>query len=232
MAAGAANPSVKWTLAEGGDQITASSYCGLTEDQTLYAHWQAKQYIDPSVFTFNPVTYEYNGEARTADYSLTGEVTSGFTIKYIAVGYEDQGYVSNPVDAGTYNAVVTRAGNTLYYAFEHTYENVLTINKVTATLEGSISNGWDTGHNCTVRLYPVYAKYTNGTKQSIQNAACTVTYTVDGVTTTTTGIPPVLLENSKEIVYGTAYTVTVTVSNLRNFNLTNSTLTFTVTWGP
>jgi len=135
-----------FTAATGGDQITAESIYSIAGNQTLYAQWRELVVISEDIFDFG-ATEEYTYErtawdvdptAHEPDFTLTvpeGETyTQGdFTIRYIAQGYESDGYVDAPAEAGTWNALVTRPADNTYAKFEKLYENVLIIHKAQRT---------------------------------------------------------------------------------------------------
>lgn len=126
-----------YTAASGGEKVTADSVYSTSGNQTLYAQWCILKQIDPSIFTFTSKTYDYKpGTSRAPEITFTAKAgetyTQGeFTLRYIAQGYEDDGYVDAPVEAGSWNVLVTRPADDTYSKFEHLYENVLQIDKIT-----------------------------------------------------------------------------------------------------
>ena len=127
-----------FTAAEGGEQITAESIYNLAENQTLYAHWIALVEIDAGAFDFGDAEtffYEQN-VSRDAVYTVSTDVEAldGFTLEYICEGYEDEGYVAHPVNAGTWGVKVTRPADETYAKFEAFYDAVLIIEEATRKL--------------------------------------------------------------------------------------------------
>jgi len=159
-----------FTAAEGGEQITAESVYNLTEDQTLYAQWRELVVISESVFDFGAIeeyTYErtkwyVDPTTHEPDFTLTvpeGETyTQGdFTFRYIAQGYENEGYVDAPAEAGTWNVLVTRPADNTYAKFEKLYENVLIIHKAQRTNYATTVAG-----DANLNYYPdgeIYSSY-------------------------------------------------------------------------
>ena len=185
--------------------------------------------------------YEYDGSEHTGSCNApTGGNYNSFTVMYRLTGTNDE-LVAAPKDAGTYDAVVTHSQNNYYNKFEHTYTGVLTITKAKATLvpgttdTGYLAMGVDAGNNCDANFQYLYVTYLDldGTRESLYGATCTVTYEVNDQTYTvdaTATTAYLRLKGGEDIEYGTEYTVTVTVTNLRNFDLTNNTLKYKVTW--
>ena len=88
---------------------------------TLYAIWVEKEVItvDEALQEFT-----YDGEAKA--FEIKGDVTEGFTVRYKKG--EDE---VTPIDAGTYDVVITREEDDSYKKFEKTVTGGLVINKAT-----------------------------------------------------------------------------------------------------
>lgn len=128
-----------FTAADGGSRITADTAVAVTAGQTLYAHWRLLKQIPSTVFDF--------GEAEDGVYSkgMTHEVIYGFdaggenftqnsfTFKYMRQGNSEY-ETGLPINAGTYNATVSRPADDFYDKFEYTYTAVITIEKAVRTI--------------------------------------------------------------------------------------------------
>ena len=132
------------------------SVYNLTEDQTLYAQWRELIEIPETFFDFGEIeeyTYEriawdVEPTARETEYTYNADVNTDlyqirdtFTFQYIAQGYENEGYVDAPAEAGTWNVLVTRPADDTYAKFEQLYENVVIINKGQRTIHASYVAG-------------------------------------------------------------------------------------------
>ena len=133
-----------FTAATGGNQITAQSIYAIDGNQTLYARWRELKDISRDVFDFGSAesfTYE-KGVTREAQYTFTaasGETyqANEFTFKYKRQG-DSQYEAGLPVNAGTYDVIVSRPADNTYAKFEAEYHAVLIINK--AVRAGSVAN--------------------------------------------------------------------------------------------
>ncbi len=129
-----------FTAAEGGTQITGESTYTFAGNQTLYAQWTPLIEIPKDLFIFdkpsvNPV---YNKDTSIDNREniliqesyLRGETYSPLEFKFEYMLEDGSGgYVSEPKNAGTYLARVSRPSDGIYSKFEKTYTNVLTIDK-------------------------------------------------------------------------------------------------------
>ena len=119
-----------------GINVLASDKVDSIDDQTLYAHWEEKDPIDPLWITFpaNQI-YKYNYEPRSVIFS-TG--TSGLASESFVVQYKRQNLDSEWMDiaenAGTYDVKITRPEDGVYRSFEKTYTSVMQINKISRTI--------------------------------------------------------------------------------------------------
>ena len=129
-----------FTEREGGTQITADTSVAITQDKTLYAHWRELKQIPAAVFDFGEAEKEVysKGKAHDVVYSFDagGETFTqdSFTVKYMRQGNSkyETGLL---VNAGTYNATVSRPADDIYDKFEHTYTAVITIDKAVRTID-------------------------------------------------------------------------------------------------
>ena len=127
-----------FTAATGGNQITAQSIYAIAGNQTLYAQWRELKEISVDVFDFGQQErYTYQRyTSRNPGYMfspVSGEsyTFDDFTFSYIAEGYEDEGYVSEVINSGTWGVKVTRPADDYYAKFEAFYPGVLAIEKGT-----------------------------------------------------------------------------------------------------
>lgn len=130
-----------FTAREGGTQVTCDTKVTVTQDTTLYARWKLLKTIPKSVFDFGDaekVTYS-KGVSHEVLYSFAAEEgesygLSDFTLKYMRQGnseYEE----GLPVNAGTYDVVVSRPADNEYAKFEQIYTAVITVDKATRSPE-------------------------------------------------------------------------------------------------
>ena len=99
----------------------ASSYdfdTPVIENITLTAKWSVKSDV-----TFNtaPQSYTYNDAVQA--FSITGTAVTGFDIAYKQSGQT----VANPINAGSYDVIITRAEDNTYNAVDVTISNGLVI---------------------------------------------------------------------------------------------------------
>lgn len=90
----------------------------VTENITLTAKWSVKSDV-----TFNtaPQSYTYNDAVQA--FSITGTAVTGFDIAYKQSGQT----VANPINAGSYDVIITRAEDNTYNAVDVTISNGLVI---------------------------------------------------------------------------------------------------------
>ena len=88
------------------------------ENITLTAKWSVKSDV-----TFNtaPQSYTYNDAVQA--FSITGTAVTGFDIAYKQNGQT----VANPINAGSYDVIITRAEDNTYNAVDVTISNGLVI---------------------------------------------------------------------------------------------------------
>ena len=123
-----------FTAATGGTKVTASTAVSNAQNHTLYAQWIEQKDIARNSFDFAAMesfTYE-KGVTREPVYTFAsgGETykASEFTFKFMRQGSSEY-ETGLPVNAGTYDVVVSRPADNVYSKFEETYTAVLTINK-------------------------------------------------------------------------------------------------------
>lgn len=128
-----------FTEADGGDRITAETAVDIAADQTLYAHWRLLKPIPSTVFDFGPAEGGVYSKGMTHDviYSFdAGEenfTQDSFTVKYMRQGNSEY-EAGLPINAGTYNATISRPADDFYDKFEYTYTAVITIEKAVRTI--------------------------------------------------------------------------------------------------
>lgn len=128
-----------FTAADGGSRITADTAVAVTAGQTLYAHWRLLKQIPSTVFDFGEAEGGVYSKAMTHDviysFDAGGEnyTQDSFTIKYMRQGNSDY-ETGLPINAGTYNATVSRPADDFYDKFEYTYTVVITIEKAVRTI--------------------------------------------------------------------------------------------------
>ncbi|MBR3966397.1 MAG: InlB B-repeat-containing protein [Clostridia bacterium] len=124
-----------FTATEGGEEITSESIYNLTGNQTLYAQWRKLKEISADSFSFNTKNYTYSkGVPRLPGYGFGSDGSFSedeFKMEFIAEGYESEGYVDMPVEAGTWGVKVTRPADDYYAKFEQFYPGVIVIEKAT-----------------------------------------------------------------------------------------------------
>ena len=127
-----------FTAANGGQQVTAQSIYSIEGNQTLYAQWRELKEISNTVFNFGEdETFTYQKDTyRSAVYTFnpaSGETyTQGeFKFEYIAEGYETEGYVDQPMEAGIWGVKISRPADDFYAKFEVFYSDVLIIERAT-----------------------------------------------------------------------------------------------------
>ncbi len=128
-----------FTTAEDGTQITPETAVAITADQTLYAHWRRLEQIPSTVFDFGEAEKGVYSKGKTHDvnysFDAAGEnfTQDSFTVKYMRQGNREY-ETGLPINAGTYNATISRPADDVYDKFEYTYTAVLTIGKATRTI--------------------------------------------------------------------------------------------------
>lgn len=133
-----------YTAAEGGEPVNTDTIVNITENQTLYAHWNLLKTIPTNVFDFGTKetpTY-VKGITHEAAYTFTPEEDASYQKEEFKFQYKKQGesnYVEGlPDQAGTYDVLVQREADNTYTKFDYTYTAVLTINKATRTLSSDM----------------------------------------------------------------------------------------------
>lgn len=134
-----------FTKAEGGTKVHEGSLYALDENTTLYAQWRKLKTIPVSIFDFGDAeeyTYEY-GSYYSADFVCTPEDNetyelSDFTVEYLCEGYEDEGYLCEVMQVGTYGVKISRPADDVYAKFEYFYTGVLVVNKAVRDLTGIV----------------------------------------------------------------------------------------------
>lgn len=115
-----------------GKEVQNNATILLTGDLTVTAVFDKKVNIEPEYIISTPQKYFYNGMSRDfIAYATQTYAFYSFDVKYKKGG---QDYVS-AVDAGDYDAVVSREADQLYNKFEHPFEKALQIgqSKITVT---------------------------------------------------------------------------------------------------
>ncbi len=154
---------VGWfTEKDGGTQVTESTPMTALTAHTLYAHWRLLVTIDgEGMFTVDPITETYDGTEKSPVY---GNIPTGiaerpltlsdFTIRYLMQG--DDTYISGePVNAGTYDVVISRPADDYYAAFETSRTAVVKIEKAVFNYTDELKMADFTYENpelCHVRL--------------------------------------------------------------------------------
>lgn len=135
-----------WTTSADGTEIVATDQEALaanpvptSSEITLYPYFvnEAVQVISGDLFDKTPVKYTYGdeniafavklAEGKTLPEGLTLE---DFTVKYI----DKKGKEVTSFDAGTYDAVISYAGDDSYAAFSLTVKDAVTVDKATPTI--------------------------------------------------------------------------------------------------
>lgn len=115
-----------------GKEVQNNATILLTGDLTVTAVFDKKVNIEPEYIISTPQKYFYNGMSRDfIAYATQTYAFYSFDVKYKKGG---QDYVS-AVDAGDYDAVVSREADQLYNKFEHSFGKALLIgqSKITVT---------------------------------------------------------------------------------------------------
>ena len=163
-------PAVRWTgkrflgwytAPNGGEPVKDGDSVTITAEQTLYAHWGELLTIGTGdVFSVAPAVGDlfYNGqdcggevrwEQKTDALDSEGKPapTEGYAVEF--TGSSGSGAISTdgrPVNAGTYDLIITRPADDTYKEFREVHENVITIGK--ANWKETL---FDTG-KCTIKL--------------------------------------------------------------------------------
>ena len=129
-------------------EVTAETIVDFVGAQTLYAKWHQLVEIEKTfayeAFETNPIyTVGTAVEMVPSVWATAPEGSpaidpSEFTIKFMRQGandYED-GY---PVNAGTYDVTITRPADDYYAPFSQTITGILTIEKASSSLSGTLS---------------------------------------------------------------------------------------------
>jgi len=137
-----------YTDTEYTTQITADTVVAFTGTQTLYAKWHKLVEIERS-FAYAPletnpvyapgVAVEMIPSVWAAAPEGAPELKqSDFTFQFMRQG--SNGYVDGyPVNAGTYDVTITRPADDYYAPFSQTIQGVLTIEKASSSLSGTLS---------------------------------------------------------------------------------------------
>ena len=140
-----------FTAAEGGDRITEDTDVTITAGQTLYAHWRLLKQIPSTVFDFGEAEGGTYSKGMTHDviysFDAGGEnyTQDSFTVKYMRQGNSE--YEKGlPVNAGTYNATISRPADDIYDKFEYTYTAVITVDKAVRTIGAVKMEAEDKGY--------------------------------------------------------------------------------------
>ncbi len=202
-----------YTEAEGGTLVTEETIVNAIEDHTLYAQWEVLEVIPHTIFDFGTTeTFDYEkGVTREAVYTYNPESGKSYTEDEFIIKYKCQGMdefeEGIPGCAGVYDVIITREQDDIYSGFEHTYEEVLVVNKLERVLE-------------TVEAEQVAAGYTYMEFELVSEIDdlddnADITYNADYGNKVFDGI-----ENTNKVhsVYDdSSYTVTMTISNDRNY---------------
>lgn len=202
-----------YTAAEGGTPVTAETILETTEDHTLYAQWEGLEMIPDTIFDFGETeTFDYEkGVAREAIYTYTPEAGKNYSEDEFIIRYKCQGMdefeEGIPTCGGIYDVIITRAQDDVYGGFEHTYENVLVVNKIERVLETVVAEQVAAGYT--------YMEFALVTEIDDLDANADIIYHADYDVKMFDGI-----ENTNKVhsVYdGSSYTVTMTICNDRNY---------------
>lgn len=126
-----------------------------TKDHVLYAQWHKLTEINP-IFEYEKVTATYE-KGKQVENTPTRWVNiigphplpfEKFTIRFLR--QSDSTYCSTPypIEAGTYDAVITYPGDDWYAPFEQVVQGVIIINKAIRTLEQPKVTVTGRGFNC------------------------------------------------------------------------------------
>lgn len=125
-----------FTEAEDGVRIQDTDIVNTTANMTLYAHWKILKNIPDTVFDFGEMeSYFYHiDKTREPDYTFIVEEGESYTEDSFAVQYMKQGasdYLEGiPMEAGTYDVLISRQADDVYAKFEKLYTGVLTIENI------------------------------------------------------------------------------------------------------
>ena len=120
-----------FTAQTGGTLVTGESVYTTVGNQTLYARWTAKQFINKSDVTIENATATYDQKVHGVTYLHS--TLNDFTVKYKRQNTDK--WENNAIFAGTYDVRVTRAEDAAYQSFDETYIGVLTIDKAVRTID-------------------------------------------------------------------------------------------------
>ena len=135
-----------WTTSADGTEIVATDREALAANPVptsseirLYPYFvnEAVQVISGDLFDKTPVKYTYGDENIAFAVKLAEGKTlpEGLTLKDFTVKYIDKkGKEVTSFDAGTYDAVISYAGNGSYAAFSLTVKDAVTVDKATPTI--------------------------------------------------------------------------------------------------
>ncbi len=111
-----------YTAKTDGTKIDADTKVKITDNTTvLYALWTQKETLNP---TWTQKTEKYTGNV------LAYAVTEGYT-----VSYQQNGEAASPVNAGTYDVVISRPEDETYVAYSTIVYDGLVIEKASPTVE-------------------------------------------------------------------------------------------------
>lgn len=138
------------------DTLVGSGNSLPAKDHVLYAQWHKLTEINP-IFEYGNVvtaTYEKGKQVEntpTRYVNIIGQHPlpfEKFTIRFLR--QSDSTYCSTPypIEAGTYDAVITYPGDDWYAPFEQVVQGVIIINKATRTLEQPKVTVTGIGFNC------------------------------------------------------------------------------------
>lgn len=130
-----------FTAATGGEQVTAETLFTSTENQKLYAQWEAKIEILDNWITITPRTENYDETEPGFPVTITVDAPDAdlsaedFTVTYLWEKEDSKWTEDVPVNAGGYLVKVSRAADDKYLAFEMTTSQaVVSIQKLDLSL--------------------------------------------------------------------------------------------------
>lgn len=130
-----------FTAATGGEQVTAETLFTSTENQKLYAQWEAKIEILDNWITITPRTENYDETEPGFPVTITVDAPDAdlsaedFTVTYLWEKENSKWTEDVPVDAGGYLVKVSRTADDKYLAFEMTTSQaVVSIQKLDLSL--------------------------------------------------------------------------------------------------
>ena len=130
-----------FTAATGGEQVTAETLFTSTENQKLYAQWEAKIEILDNWITITPRTENYDETEPGFPVTITVDAPDAdlsaedFTVTYLWEKENSKWTEDVPVDAGGYLVKVRREADDKYLAFEMTTSQaVVSIQKLDLSL--------------------------------------------------------------------------------------------------